>query len=149
LQASTKQAYKYYDQLKKDDLWQENWLTHVVKVQAVNTSTPQGWWGTNLEHQVNTSNSAPGKICLGKTASKLSIVMVTEQQGHMDTLKGFSSKTDLERACLVEAKQWFMQACDTPCLMEPLLSIFGETGATSGEFDEVLAGICHCQPLKQ
>ncbi len=37
------------------------------------------------------------------------------------TMEGASQ---LERACLEEAGQWFMQARDTPFLKEPLRSIF-------------------------
>jgi len=52
----------------------------------------------------------------------------------------YSSKLALKKACLEEAGWHFTQASSTPFLMEPLVSIFDETGSKSEAFDEVLSG---------
>jgi len=51
----------------------------------------------------------------------------------------YSSKLALKKACLEEAGWHFTQASSTPFLMEPLVSIFDETGSKSEAFDEVLS----------
>jgi len=48
-------------------------------------------------------------------------------------------KVKLEQTCLAKADQHFTQAQSTPCLMPPLLGVFGEKGM-SKEFSKVMSG---------
>jgi len=62
----------------------------------------------------------------------------------------FSTKGELELACIDEAGHHFTWANGTPFLLEPLISLFGETGFNSWMFQQVLNGIYHppmvCNP---
>jgi len=62
----------------------------------------------------------------------------------------FSSKGELELACIDKAGRHFTQANSTPFLAEPLLTLFGETGCNSQVFQQVLDGTFHppmaCNP---
>jgi len=67
-----------------------------------------------------------------------------------DSQQQFSSKGELELACIDEASQCFTQANGTPFLAEPLLRLFGEMGFNSRLFQQVLDGTYHppmaCDP---
>jgi len=51
----------------------------------------------------------------------------------------FTTKVDLEWACIDEAGRCFTQASNTPFLVDPLLHLFGKTSASSSKFWHILS----------
>ena len=48
---------------------------------------------------------------------------------------------ELEEACLVEAKAWFMQTANTPFLQPPLINQFQELGYKTEAFCNIAEGM--------
>jgi len=112
----------------------------VIVAQAVEIKSAPSLRFGNRSNELKIQKTAQQvKYALGKGCSNGGLALVMVKDWNLQELREYSSKLDLETACLSKAGHHFTQAFSTPLLLEPLVSIFGETGNKSKAFDEVLS----------
>jgi len=133
-------AYKSFARVKKEPLWRDTWLAGLIAAQAETTNrSKQVLW-----KQLHSNKQAQEMVC--------AVCGALQDQWHTPGLlfvigprfegggrQEFTTKVNLEWACIEEAGRQFTQALDTPLLVDPFLHLFGETGASSSHFQQVLS----------
>jgi len=85
------------------------------------------------------------KKVLGTHSRHAGLTQVTgPMQDNPMTRTPYTTKKEIEQACLDEAKRRFTQANDTPMLQQPMLSIFGVNNMEHPAFEQVLQGTFQC-----
>jgi len=90
---------------------------------------------------------------LGCTTKHMGLAQVTAPNDQEANRQCYTTKMEIERVCLEEAKCRFTQAKDTPMLQLPMLNMFGIDQMDTPEFAQILDGMFQfpkeCNPYLQ
>jgi len=146
VQEKIKQATQDYKTIKKASDRRDTWLGQMILAQAEDKNiTKKRLWLRIRQTEQSWKTSRSVKKALGTMTQHAGLTQVTAPtEEELKERTCYTTKVNIEQACLAEAKRRFTQANDTPMLQQPMTDIFGIDNMDSPAFEQILAGTFQC-----